>query len=76
MNYPTIGQETFNYDAAGNRIKRTLGSDSAIYTYDANNRLIKITGSKSASFNYDANGNQRMETINGKTTTYNYKGFN
>ncbi|MDH8677543.1 RHS repeat-associated core domain-containing protein [Fusibacter bizertensis] len=76
MIYPTIGQETFVYDAAGNRTKRTFGSDSEIYTYDANNRLTKITGSKSASFNYDANGNQTMETINGQTTTYNYNGFN
>jgi len=53
-----------------------LGSDSEIYTYDANNRLTKITGNKSSSFNYDANGNQTKETINGQTTTYNYNGFN
>ena len=55
------------YDNKNNITSMTLGSQSATYHYDTNNRLDSITGSESRSFAYDNQGNV---THNGK------RGFN
>ena len=59
-----------SYDAAGNV---SSFNDPAVgllnYTYDAENRLLSISGANSASYAYDAFGRRVMRTTGG--TTYN-----
>ena len=52
------------YDAAGNMMTDGLGNT---YTYDAENRLVSVSGNYSLSYVYDAFGN-RVEETNGATS--------
>jgi RHS repeat-associated protein len=54
------------YDAAGNMTND--GSHS--YTYDAENRLIKVDGGTTASYLYDPSGRRVSKTTGGTTTSY------
>ena len=58
----------YTYDAAGNLL--TDGNHS--YTYDAENRIIKVDGGSTASYFYDAEGRRVQKTATGKTTDYIY----
>lgn len=59
---------TLTYDANG-----SLTSDGTnVYTWDARNRLVAISGSVNASFVYDPLGRRISKTINGVTTKYLY----
>lgn len=51
------GIGSFNYDAMGNIIRKTLGPQDISYTYNAAKRLTSISGSLSQSFTYDSRGN-------------------
>ncbi|RME28788.1 MAG: hypothetical protein D6800_03485, partial [Candidatus Zixiibacteriota bacterium] len=57
---PVLGERSveYVYDAAGNRIKRVDSvSGTSVYTYDADDRLLQISGAENQTFGYDANGN-------------------
>jgi RHS repeat-associated protein len=58
----------FQYDAAGNMIHDASHS----YTYDAENRLIKVDGGSTATYAYDPDGRRVAKTISGTTTNYAY----
>lgn len=58
----------YQYDAAGNMIN----DGSHTYTYDAENRLIKVDGGTTASYAYDPSGRRVPKTIGGTTTSYVY----
>lgn len=62
------GAGTIAYDGAGNITSQSLGSFNLTYSYDPQNRLGNVSGSKSASYTYDGRGNV---TAAG-TKTYNY----
>ncbi len=63
---------TFVYDSNGN-----LTSDGRnIYTWDARNQLVSISGGVLASFQYDALGRRIGKTASGVTTGFLYDGSN
>jgi YD repeat-containing protein len=62
------GSGTIGYNGAGNITSQGLGSFALGYTYDAQNRLASVSGSRSASYGYDAAGN--VTSAGG--ATYNY----
>jgi RHS repeat-associated protein len=59
------------YDAAGNVTNDGLGNS---YTYDAENRVISMTGNNSASYVYDALGHRVRETISSVPYDFIYNG--
>ncbi len=73
---------SYTYDANGNQIKRTIGSNVHALEYDAENRLVKVCQDTSnngacdsgetviASFVYDGDGRQVKSTVNGVVTTF------
>ncbi len=66
---------TCTWDANGNLLTRTDGSNTDLFTYDAENRLatasMRTDGrSDEISYTYDAFGNRMSKTLNGVTTTY------
>jgi RHS repeat-associated protein len=65
------GNETFTYDANGNRISMTDGVVTT-YAYDAANRLIQvIKGDGTASaYEYDGDGNKVTRTLNGAVSHF------
>ena len=68
--YETVGGRTFAYDANGN-----LTSDSeSTFSYDAENRLIKVSGDQNATIQYDPRGRLRYVTEGGKITSFLYHG--
>jgi RHS repeat-associated protein len=58
----------YQYDAAGNMIYDGTHS----YTYDAENRVIKVDGGSTATYVYDAEGNRVQKTVGSVTTAYLY----
>ncbi len=64
------GTNTFGYDAIGNQTTRTEGGSSYTLAYDAENRLVGVSGAITASFVYDGDGNRVKGTIGTTTTTY------
>jgi RHS repeat-associated protein len=74
--YPE-GEESFEYDFAGNRINRTMKGITTRYNYDNRNRLIeKIEGGMQTSYRYDPQGNLLEEEGRRGTTRYTYDCFN
>jgi len=59
------------YDAAGNITNDGLGNT---YTYDAENRVISVSGSNSSSYVYDAFGKRVRSTINSTPYDFIYNG--
>jgi YD repeat-containing protein len=51
---------TYSYDANGNMITRHVGTETFNFTYDAENRLVSVSGDKTASFAYRCNGKSRV----------------
>ena len=65
----------YEYDLAGNRLKKDEGGSVTSYVYDANDQLTSETNAASVvtSFTYDDNGSLLSEASNGVTTvTYTY----
>ncbi|MGZ3236890.1 MAG: RHS repeat-associated core domain-containing protein, partial [Burkholderiaceae bacterium] len=64
---------TIEYDANGNRNKKTTGANITTYNINpANNRLASITGSTSLTYNYDSNGSITSDGVH--TFTYDAAG--
>ena len=49
---------------------RKSGGQTRTFTYDAENRLVSVSGAASASFVYDGDGRRVKATVNGVTTYY------
>jgi RHS repeat-associated protein len=65
--YTTVGGVAFQYDADGN-----LAFDGVRnYQYDAQNRLVRVTGPEGVTeYEYDALGNRTSTVLNGQRTEY------
>ena len=64
------GTASYTYDKVGNRLTKTLNSETDNYAYTpATNRLGNITGANPQTFAYDANGN--ITAKGSKTLAYN-----
>lgn len=64
------GGAGFTYDANGNMTGRTVGGQSFTLVYDAENRLVQVSGAVAASFVYDGDGSRVKGTVGGVTTVY------
>jgi RHS repeat-associated protein len=64
------GGHSYAYDANGNLTSRTTGGQSVTLTYDAENRLVSVSGAVSASFVYDGDGRRVKATVSGVTSYY------
>ena len=59
------------YDQNGNQTTRIVNGQTYTLGYDAENRLISVTGpSLTASFVYDGDGRRVKSTMNGVTTSF------
>ncbi len=56
-----MGSDSFSYDANGNQTSRTVEGHSYTLSYDAENRLVGVSGYVTASFVYDGDGNRQCE---------------
>lgn len=69
-------QQSFAYDANGNRTQHIFGgATSSYHMASGSNRLASITGARARSFQHDAVGHRTQETANGITTTYTWGAF-
>ncbi|MEN5062294.1 RHS repeat-associated core domain-containing protein [Luteimonas sp. TWI1416] len=67
-----IGNQSFTFDANGNRTYHQWLSNESYTTQPGSNRLL----SSDHQFTYDGRGNRRTKSWNGSTSTYHYDGFN
>jgi RHS repeat-associated protein len=67
----SLGNYTYSYDAAGNRVSFTSAAGTETYTLDNLNRLTKAAypNGDVISYTYDAAGNRTSQTVNGITTS-------
>ncbi len=69
------GDTTFEYDAAGNMVRKVTGSAETIYVYNVENRLARVengAGSVIAEYGYDPFGRRIRKEAAGVTTYYLY----
>ncbi len=62
---------TYGYDSNGNQTSRAISGTAYALSYDADNRLVKVTWSVSnkMEFTYDGDGNRVKSVLNTSTTT-------
>ena len=67
---------SYDYDANGNLVEKTEGSDTWTYEWNAENQLKRVTrnGSEVARFSYDPLGRRVEKIADGITTSYTYDG--
>ncbi|MEN5371750.1 hypothetical protein ABE524_17170, partial [Luteimonas sp. TWI406] len=66
------GNQSFTFDANGNRTYHQWLSNESYTTQPGSNRLL----SSDHQFTYDGRGNRRTKSWNGSNSTYHYDGFN
>jgi YD repeat-containing protein len=71
----TSAGSTYEYDANGNLTRRVVGGQTCTLAYDAENRLVGVSGAVTATFVYDGDGQRVLATIGGVTTAYVGKHF-
>ncbi len=67
--YPDGTFSRYTYDELGNRLTEQTQDETIIYTYDKDNRLLKVNDEL---FFYDANGNTIKRVTADETVTYEY----
>ncbi len=73
----TFGDKTLAYDDNGNLQSITDSNGTTLYSWNARNQLVGISGPNvSASFVYDGAGRREKKTINGSLTEFLYDGIN
>ncbi|MBM2804300.1 MAG: Rhs family protein, partial [Deltaproteobacteria bacterium] len=73
----TFGDKTLAYDDNGNLQSITDSNGTTLYSWNARNQLVGISGpSLNASFVYDGQGRREKKTINGGLTEFLYDGIN
>jgi YD repeat-containing protein len=65
---------TYEYDANGNTTKKTVGSVVTTYTYDIDNRLVRVAlnGANVANYYYDVFGRRLWKEIGGSRRYFFY----
>ena len=73
----TFGDKTLTYDNNGNLTSITDSNGTTIYTWNARNQLVGISGpGVNTSFVYDGLGRRKKKTINGNVAEFLYDGLN
>ncbi|MBU7025416.1 MAG: RHS repeat protein, partial [Theionarchaea archaeon] len=69
---------SFTYDSNGNRIQKTKGTDTWVYTYDYADRLTEVEKNQTTigEYIYDGDDKRLQVTEDSATTTYIYFGLN
>ena len=66
-----MGGNAYTYDANGNQVTRTIAGVTYTLGYDADNRMVSVSGGgMNASFVYDGDGKRVLSTINEVTTVF------
>ena len=70
--YQSAGTTTYSYDLDGNLASKTEGNQTWTYSYNDNNRLVKVIDSDNnlTEYEYDAFGNRTATVYNGERTEY------
>jgi RHS repeat-associated protein len=84
IHYPAVGDTPatdvqFEYDPAGNRVQMSDVTGITTYTYDADNRLLRLTNplQQTVSYQYDPAGNRtRIAYPDGSQVNYTYDSSN
>jgi RHS repeat-associated protein len=58
------------YDRNGNMVRRDIVTDTYNLAYDAENRLVQVSGAAAATFGYDGDGKRVIGVEDSKTTVY------
>ncbi len=67
----SFGSTTYSYDCNGNQLTRTVpGVGTQTRSFDAENRLVGVSGTATASFIYDGDGQRLKGTVGTTTTVY------
>ncbi len=62
---------TYSYDCNGNQVsKTTQGGGTQTRSFDAENRMVGVSGAATASFTYDGDGQRVKGTVGSTTTVY------
>ena len=73
----TFGDKALTYDDNGNLQSITDSNGTTLYSWNARNQLVGISGpTVNASFVYDGMGRREAKTINGSLTEFLYDGVN
>ncbi len=68
---PSIDRgESYQYDANGNQTRRVTASGTYTLTYDAESRMVGVSGAVTASFVYDGDGQRVKGTVSGTVVYY------
>ena len=71
--YTDVGKDVYDYDANGNMIGKESGSGVTAYSYDFENRLVRvIRPSESVSYEYDPLGRRISRSTSNSITRYIY----
>ena len=62
--------ESYDYDENGNQTQRVISGSTYNLSYDAENRLVGVSGAVTATFVYDGDGNRVKGTVSGTTIAY------
>ena len=76
--YTSVGSAAYAYDEEGNIQTKTVGAGITYYTYDSENRLVRVEkpGDVPHAYEYDVFGSLRKTVVDGTTTTqYQYDPF-
>jgi len=66
----SVNGTTFNYDASGN----VTGDGAMANTYDAENRIVSVSGLSSENYSYDAKNHRVKKVVGGVVTHYVWEG--
>ncbi len=62
------GMTSFGYDCDGNMGSRAVGNTPYTLVYDAENRLVRVSGGKTAAFHYDGDDKLVLMDVGGMVT--------
>ena len=68
----SMGVNAYCYDLNGNMVRRKIGSPTTTYNlaYDAESRMVGVSGAVTASFVYDGDNNRVKGAVSGTTVLY------
>ncbi|MBV6397148.1 MAG: hypothetical protein HFACDABA_02753 [Anaerolineales bacterium] len=61
---------SYSYDANGNMTTRNADSKSYTFAYDAENRLVSVSGDATAAFTFNGDGQRVKSVMDGETTLF------
>ncbi|GER79659.1 conserved hypothetical protein [Candidatus Denitrolinea symbiosum] len=67
----SAGSNTYSYDQNGNQVTRVIGGQTVTLGYDAENRMVSVSGTNlAANFTYNGDGQRVKSVVNGETILF------